>query len=126
MPLKVEVDTGRAVPTVQSELHSTKFDVAAITVELDVPRTEHVDVVGIPAFDLDDPPTAEHGGATRPLHAAFSSNLGRRTKLHAAAVSVTTQPTRGRPRWRVLRKPATDLIQPNGSSMRLRRRWLMP
>jgi hypothetical protein len=126
MPLKVEVGTGRAVLAVQSELHSTKFDATAITVELDVPRTEHVDVAGVSAFDLDDPPTAEHGGTTRLLHAAFSSNLGRRTRLHAAAVSVTTQPTRDRPRWRVLRNPAADLIQPNGSSMRLRRRWLMP
>ncbi len=35
------------------------------------------------------------------------------------------RPTRlARPRWRVLRRPAAALIQPNGSSIRLRRRWL--
>src|SRR3954454_4467796 len=107
MPLKVEVGSGWAVATVQPELHSTKFDVATITVELDMARAEHVDVAGVPAFDLDDPPPAEHSGATRLRHAAFSSNFGRRTRLHAAAVRVTTQPTRGKPRWRVLRNPAT-------------------
>src|SRR5262245_31928380 len=119
MPLKVKVGTSRAIPAVQPELHGAKFDVAAIAVELDMARAKHVDVAGVPAFDLDDPPPAEHGGVTRLRHAAFSSNLGRRTRLRAAAVSVTTQPTRGKPRWRVLRNPATNLIRPNGSSMRL-------
>ena len=127
MPLKVEVGTGRAVPAVQSDLYSPAFDVAAIAVELDMPRTKHVDGAGVPTFDhLNDPPTAEQGGGAPLRHATLASSLGRRTRLHAAAVRVTTQPTRDRPRWRVLRNPAAALIQPNGSSMRLRRRWLTP
>src|SRR6266851_6474480 len=51
-------------------------------------------------------------------------SFGSRTKLYAAALSVNIQPTRGVPLWRVLRKPAEDLIQPNTSSIRLRLRWL--
>ena len=54
-----------------------------------------------------------------------ASSLGRRTRLQAAAVSVNSQPTRAVPRWRVLRRPPTVLIQPKPSSIRLRRRWLV-
>jgi hypothetical protein len=41
-----------------------------------------------------------------------SSSFGRRTRLQAAAVSVSSQPTRAVPRCRVSRKPPVVLIQP--------------
>jgi len=114
-----------AVPAIETDLDDAEFDVAIVMVELDVTGSEHIDVVGIPALDLDDAPASQHLGCRSLRHAVFASSLGRRTRLHAAAVSVTIQPTRARPRWRVLRSPAAALIQPNGSSMRLRRIWLI-
>jgi hypothetical protein len=44
--------------------------------------------------------------------------------LQAAAVRVNSQPTRALPRWRVLGRPPTVVIQPKLSSIRWRRRWL--
>jgi hypothetical protein len=38
---------------------------------------------------------------------------------------VKLRSTLGRPRNLVLRRPATVLIQPNASSIRLRMRWLL-
>jgi len=43
----------------------------------------------------------------------------------AAIARVNCQPTLGRPRWRILRSPATVLAQPKASSMRLRMRCEM-
>lgn len=112
--------------SIPADLDRAELDLATIAVELDVTGTDHIDVIGVPALDVGDPPTAEHLGRARLRHAALAKSLGRRTRLQAAAVNVTTQPTRARPRCRVLRNPAAVLIQPNGSSIRLRRRWLMP
>src|SRR5215208_5350142 len=55
-------------------------------------------------------------------HAACASSLGKRTRLYAAAAKVKAQPTRSRPRNFVFSCPATVLIQPNASSIRLRMR----
>jgi len=55
---------------------------------------------------------------------ASASSLGSRTRLQAATVSANIHPTRSSPRFRVLASPPVVLIQPNPSSMRLRRRWL--
>lgn len=42
-----------AVSAVEVDLDGTEFDVAVVTVELDVARSKHVDVVSVPALDLD-------------------------------------------------------------------------
>ena len=124
--VEVEMGSGRAVPALQPDLDCAKLNLAPLAVELDMTRTEHVDIVRIPAFNLGDSPAAEHLGWARRRHATTANSLGRRTRLQAAAVSMTTQPTRAKPRCRVRRNPAAALIQPNGSSIRLRRRWLTP
>lgn len=66
--LEIKVGAGRALPAVQADLDDTELDSAAVAVELNVAGAEHVDVVGVPAFNRGDPPTAEHGRASLLRH----------------------------------------------------------
>ena len=122
-PGEAEACPGAA--TVEAALDGSEDELAAaIGIELDVSGFEHVDELGVPQLHSGDPPFADQGMVADLPHPGLASSLGSRTRLQAAAVRATIQPTRGRPRWRVLRKPALALIQPKGSSMRLRMRWL--
>ena len=123
--LEVEMGTVVAERAIEAQLHGAELGLPTGLIELDVSGADHVDIVGAPSLDFGDPPTAEGVGRTRLGQAAVTRSLGRRIRLQATAVSVTTQPTRANPRCRVLRNPAAVLIQPNGSSMRFRRRWLI-
>ena len=58
--LEVEMRACGAVPAIQADLDGAEFDLATVMIEPNVSRSEHVDVVGVPAFDLQDAPTAEH------------------------------------------------------------------
>ncbi len=121
-----EVDVGLTVVAIQAALDGAEDELAAaINVELEVSGFEHIDELGIPELHLGDPPFTDQWVIADFPHAALASSLGNRTRLQAAAVRVTIQPTRAIPRWRVLRKPALALIQPKGSSIRLRMRWLI-
>ncbi len=125
LPAQVKRDAGQGVTAVQAALDGAEDELpAAISVELEVTRFEHVDELGDPELHRRDPPFADQGMFAGSGHAALVSSFGSRTRLQAAAVRATIQPTRGSPRWRVLRKPALTLIQPKGSSIRLRMRWL--
>ena len=123
--LEVEMGTVVAERAIEAQLHGAELGLPTGLIELDVSGADHVDIVGAPSLDFGDPPTAEGVGRTRLGQAAVTRSLGRRIRLQATAVSVTTQPTRANPRCRVLRNPAAVLIQPNGSSVRFRRRWLI-
>ena len=59
------------------------------------------------------------------VHAGAPSSFGSRMRLAAVAVGVSIHAMRPRPRCLVFRKPAVALIQPNGSSVRFRMRWLI-
>jgi hypothetical protein len=121
-----EVNARRAVMAIQAALDRAEGEfTASVRIKPDVTGREQVDELGIPEFHLRDPPLPDQRMLTESCHGAASSNLGNRIRLAAAAVSVTIHPTRASPRWRVLRRPATALIQPNGSSIRLRMRWLI-
>jgi len=54
--VEVEVGSGRAVPALQPDLDCAELNLATIAGELDVTRTEHVDILRVPAFNLGDPP----------------------------------------------------------------------
>src|SRR3954449_4284256 len=95
----------------------------------DVGGLDQVEIVVIPHIHLADAPRTLEGlghGARAPHAPAPAMSLGSRTRLYAAAAKAKAHPTRSRPRNLVLRCPATVLIQPNASSMRLRMRWLRP
>ena len=120
-----EVDAGLAVMTIQSALNGAKYELSAsVGGELDLSGAEQVDEVSLPQLHPGNPPLADHRMVVC-RHGVTPSSLGNRIRLAAAAVRVTIQPTRPMPRWRVFRSPAAALIQPNGSSIRLRMRWLM-
>ncbi len=120
-----EADAGFCTAAVEAALDGAEDELAAaIGVELEVSGFDQVYELGIPELHGGDPPFADQRMVAGLGHATLVSSFGSRTRLQAAAVRVTIQPTRPRPRWRVLRKPALALIQPNGSSIRLRMRWL--
>jgi hypothetical protein len=56
---------------------------------------------------------------------AVASSLGSRMRSYAAAFSWNIQRTRGKPRCLVCAVPATNLMQPFTSSIRLRMTWLI-
>ena len=100
-----------------------------LAIEHDVGGLDQVEIVVIPHIHLADAPATLEGlghGARAPHDTAPAMSLGSRTRLYAAAARAKAHPTRSRPRNLVLRCPATVLIQPNASSMRLRMRWLRP
>ncbi len=81
-------------------------------------------MIAIPDIGLDDPPAADQLAIGRRAYVAAAMSLGSRARLSAAAAKVKAHTTRSRPRNLVLSCPATVLIQPNASSIRLRMRWL--
>lgn len=120
-----EAEASSSGAAVQTTLNGAEDELAAaVGIELEVSGFDHVDELGVPELHRGDPPFADQGMVADLGHAGLARSLGSRTRLQAATVRATIQPTRGSPRWRVLRKPALALIQPKGSSIRLRMRWL--
>src|ERR1051325_3422336 len=116
----------RAVAHVQIGFDGEKLQFTAVRAgEGDVRGSEQVDLV--PLVHLGNAPapgkrSSEARSASR--HAADPISFGSRTRSYAAAAKVNAQSTLARPLSLVWRRPATLLIQPKASSMRLRIRWL--
>lgn len=111
------MDAGLGVAAVEHAGDRSEAELAAaLVIEEDVAGAEQIDERAVPQLHLGDAPFA----GQRMGHVGASSSLGNRT----AAAKVKAQSTLASPRSFVLRRPATVLIPPNASSIRLRMRWL--
>jgi len=90
-------------------LRGAKGDFASLCSDRQPRRPAEIEVSPVPEVDLDDPPTADQSAVRRGLLAQASGSFGSRAR---------------RPRNLVRSWPATVLIQPKASSIRLRIRWL--
>jgi hypothetical protein len=100
-----------------------EFSRLSVLIDLDVSRVDHINGAAISSLEFYRPPAADYCQRTAFRLAPVARSFVMRIRAQAAA-SGTTQPTRAKPRCRMLPDPAANLMQPNGSPLRFHKRWL--
>ena len=76
-----EADRVAGVFDIETSLHGSKGDFAALRGDGQRRRTAEVEVIAIPKVGLDDPPAADQAAVGRGLHAGASRSFGSRARL---------------------------------------------
>ena len=76
-----EADPVAGVFDIETSLHGSKGDFAALRGDGQRRRTAEVEVIAIPEVGLDDPPAADQAAVGRGLHAGASRSFGSRARL---------------------------------------------